>query len=885
MSKTDPTIPSSDPSPTSHPLGGDGGARSEEVQEGPGTVLGAYRLLQVLGEGGFGVVYLAEQREPVERRVALKIIKLGLETKEVLARFEAERQAMALMDHPAIAKVLDAGATPAGRPYFVMEFVAGVPVHEYCDQHRLTTSERLKLFVDICSAVHHAHQKGVIHRDLKPSNIMVTLLDGRPAPKVIDFGIAKATTRRLTERTIFTETGRLLGTPEYMSPEQAGTTGLDVDTRTDVYSLGVVLYQLLVGSLPFDSRTLRSAGYEGIMRIIREEDPPRMSTRLAKTPATISTTAEKRRSDARTLVNQLRGDLDWITARAMEKDRTRRYASVSELAADVERFLKSEPVVARPPSVSYKVAKFVRRNRLGVSAVAVVLLALVLGLGGTTWGMVRARAAEQAERSARTESERAREAAEAAREREAEQKRRALAESAKASAINVFLQNTLASVSPANTNKRDITVREVLDEARRIGVSFKDQPEVDAALRETMGRTYRSLGMLDEAEGLITGALNARLAIVGPEHVDVAECYDDLSVLRYLQGKHEDAERLARQGLELRRKLLGPQAGEVGDSLSNLAIALSGRGRHAEAEGLLVEALAIHKSARGETHPSTLQTMINLAAALWRQGKSEEAIRTSRQLLAIQEALPEPENRNLARTLFNLGEFLRATGKLDEAEGILRRSVDIRRRVLAPNHPELGNALGNLALVLQAKNDLDGAEALLVEALDVARKAPGGPRADIDYDLQNFANFLLDRGKPEPAEAHAREALRIRTARVGERHPETGYTRLALGRAVMDQGRASEAEPLLRLAVELISQDRGAAPVAAWNARSALGGSLVALGRLDEAKPILLESYERIVGFLGEKHLRARQTARRLAALFTAQGDAEQAAEWQRRAE
>jgi serine/threonine protein kinase len=363
--------------------------------------IGAYRIIERIGEGGMGLVYKAEQRQPVRRLVALKVIRVGMDTEEVVARFEAERQALALMNHPNVAKVYEAGMTDAGRPFFAMEFVPGVPLTRYCDDNKLTTRQRLELFIPVCNAVQHAHQKGIIHRDLKPSNILVTLFDGKPVPKVIDFGIAKATNQQLTQKTLFTQTGALIGTPEYMSPEQAMTSGLDVDTRTDVYSLGVILYELLTGTVPFDPRALRDAGLEGMARMIRETEPPKPSTRLSTLleqsdssgPSSSHAGAAARgksRIDPRTLRREIRGDLDWITLKAMEKDRTRRYDSAGALGEDVRRHLDSEPVLARPPSTKYRVERFVRRHRVGVAAAAAVVAALVVGLGAATAGWRRA---------------------------------------------------------------------------------------------------------------------------------------------------------------------------------------------------------------------------------------------------------------------------------------------------------------------------------------------------------------------------------------------------------------------------------------------------------------------------------------------------------------
>lgn len=351
--------------------------------ERPPERIGPYRILEQIGEGGMGVVYLAQQEHPVRRRVALKIIKLGMDTKEVIGRFEAERQALAMMNHPGIAHVYDAGATEEGRPYFVMEHVPGEPITNYCDRHRLTTKERLELFIPVCQGIHHAHQKAIIHRDVKPSNILVMVQDGKPVPKVIDFGVAKAIEHRLTERTVFTEQGQLIGTPGYMSPEQAEMTGLNVDTTTDVYSLGVLLYELLVGAPPFDPKSMREAGLDAIQRMIREVDPPKPSTRISGLGDEATTVAQKRRTEPATLERQLRGELDWIILRAMEKDRNRRYTSASEFAADVSRMLNHEPVLASPPSTSYRFKKFVLRHRIAVTAGALVILAMLLGAVGT----------------------------------------------------------------------------------------------------------------------------------------------------------------------------------------------------------------------------------------------------------------------------------------------------------------------------------------------------------------------------------------------------------------------------------------------------------------------------------------------------------------------
>src|SRR5881396_1312189 len=382
------------------------------VTEGPGDRIGRYKLRENLGEGGCGVVYVAEQEEPVRRRVALKVIKLGMDTRQVVARFEAERQALAMMDHPNIAKVLDAGTTENGRPYFVMDLVRGIRITDYCDQNHLDTEQRLELFIQVCNAVQHAHQKGIIHRDLKPSNILVTLHDGVPVPKVIDFGVAKATEGRLTDATVYTQLHQFIGTPAYMSPEQAEMSGLDIDTRSDIYSLGVLLYELLTGTTPFDSEQLLSMGLDAMRKAIREKEPVRPSTRLATLQGEdLTTTARRCSTDAPKLVHLLKGDLDWIVMKCLEKDRTRRYDTANGLAMDLKRHLNNEPVVARPPSTAYRIQKAIRRNKLVFGAAAAVSLALLIGVAVSTTQAVRATRAEHAKQALLQSEQQARQAA------------------------------------------------------------------------------------------------------------------------------------------------------------------------------------------------------------------------------------------------------------------------------------------------------------------------------------------------------------------------------------------------------------------------------------------------------------------------------------------
>ena len=465
----DHTVPMGPEDESTLPAGESG---SGVQHEGIGTVIGPYRLVRRLGEGGMGEVFEAEQTQPLRRRVALKVIKQGMDTRRVIARFDAERQALALMDHPCIARVFDAGATAMGRPFFVMEYVEGERITDYCNRKRLTTAERLKLFAQVCDGVQHAHQKAIIHRDLKPGNILVTEVDGQPVPKIIDFGLAKATDHELSGATQFTEQGMMVGTPEYMSPEQAADE--EIDTRTDIYALGVVLYVMMAGALPFESKELRKAGYDAIRRIIREQDPPRPSTRFSNLGEQTTVVAEARGTAPRRLQSELQGDLDLIAMKALEKERARRYETANAFAMDVRRYLNHEAVLATPPSASYRLGKLVRRNRGTFAAVGVIATVLVAATVVSSVMYVRAeRASEVARR-----------------------------EATRAGQVSQFLGEMLGGVGPQVAQGRDTAMlRAILDDtAERLGKELSDQPDVEATLRLQLGHTYRQLGEYDAAQ-------------------------------------------------------------------------------------------------------------------------------------------------------------------------------------------------------------------------------------------------------------------------------------------------------------------------------------------------------------------------------------------------
>ena len=496
--------------------------------------IGPYRILQFLGEGGMGIVYVADQSAPIARRVALKVLKLGMDTKQFVARFEAERQALAVMDHPGIARVYDAGAAENGRPYFVMELVHGVPITEYCDSNRLDTRARVELLISVCHAVQHAHQKGVIHRDLKPSNVLVRLQDGRPVPKIIDFGVAKAIDRPLTNLTLYTEVGQRIGTPAYMSPEQMEMSGLDIDTRTDIYSLGVMMYELLTSTLPFSEDLVRRAVSRP--ELLRDTDPQTPSARITSLGQETSEVASRRHSDPSSLRHALEGDLDWITLKAMAMDRTRRYETVNGLAMDLQRYLAYEPVSARPPSTQDRVAKFVRRHRVGVAvAASAALLVVAATLGLALLAQRLARERDRAER-----------------------------EAARASSIAGFLQDTLGSADPWSGGNRDVSVTDALAAATvKVDRAFQNQPLDAAAVRRTIASTYAGLGRFDEAETLVRSALEAQRAVLGGAHEEVAETLSVLANVYSNKGQHEQAEASAREALGTRQRLTGNEHGAV----------------------------------------------------------------------------------------------------------------------------------------------------------------------------------------------------------------------------------------------------------------------------------------------------------------------------------
>jgi serine/threonine protein kinase len=737
--------------------------------EKPGDRIGHYKLLQQIGEGGCGVVYMAEQEEPIRRRVALKIIKPGMDTKNVIARFEAERQALALMDHPNIAKVFDAGATAAGRPYFVMELVRGAKITEYCNQHSLTTEDRLKLFVQVCQAVQHAHQKGIIHRDIKPSNILVTQsLQGVAMPMVIDFGVAKATTdQRLTDKTVFTAFEMLIGTPAYMSPEQAALSSVDVDTRTDIYSLGVLLYELLTSSTPFETEELLKAGLDEIRRVIREQEPLRPSTRLSKMPgADLTTVARQRQSEPPRLIHTVRGDLDWIAMKALEKDRTRRYETANGLALDVQRFLAHEPVSARPPSKLYKLQKMVQRNRLLFIGIGVIAALLVVSLIVVSASLAHER---QSQREAKM--------------------------------VKQFLESMLKGLDPNIAKTRDTAIlREILDKAAaRVG-ELTNEPGVEGELRSVIGTVYEITGQYSQAEEMQRAALEISRQRFGRKSLQAAASLNDLGLALIANGKSLEAEKVNREALEIRRRRLPDENADVATSKDNLGHACNDNGKFAEAETLLREALATRRRLFGNESQEVADSLRNLVLVLTNTRNGVEAEAAAREVLALRRKLLGPQHPAVASSLYDLAWMLGVNGKQTEAEALEREGFALRQK-FSDNYPDIAHSLKNLGDRMREKGNLDDAHSVLSATLSLQRKLLGDDHPDTLYTLNSLALTYEAQTNWSQAESVMREAVASRRKRSGNDDLQTIYAIRSLAEAIEGQGKWAEAEALRREAL------------------------------------------------------------------------------------
>lgn len=799
------------------------------LTERPGMQIGRYKLLRVLGEGGMGNVYLAQQDHPIKRQVALKVIKPGMDSARVIARFEAERQALALLDHINIAQVYDAGTTEAGRPYFVMEYVEGLPITEYCDHHKLTIEQRLNLFSQVCHAVYHAHQKGIIHRDIKPSNILVTTQEDQVVPKMIDFGVAKAVSQPLTERTLFTEHGQLFGTPEYMSPEQADPGSEDIDTRSDVYSLGVLLYVLLTGCLPFDSNTLREGGVEHIRRIILETNPKTPSTRLAGLGDEAGKVADSRGTEVASLTRRLKKELEWIPLKAMRRDRTERYRSASELADDVENYLKGEPLIAGPPSAAYRLKKSVRRHKALVVGVAAVLVVSIIGtIVSLRFALGQAR------------------------------------ERARAQAMTDFLtDDLLAFVDPFELQGQKLTIQAVLDHAaERLEGRFGDEPLTEAKIRRMLGTLYFNISKYKAAEPHLTRAMEIYEKELGEEHLDTLNCMNSLATLFYRQAWYHKAAELSQRAMKISSRVYGeehettrtatgelcrqywtlgrydkaePLVAKSGSTGSQLFL---GRGDYDKAEAIWLDGWRTIRSELGEKHWRTLSAMNLVASMWWRLGRYDDAEKllketiekksevhgedhiytlVSKYYLAVvytdqgryvdanglfTEVLNgyvlgyegDMEHTRITDTLHSMGVLRTRQELYDDANDLLIGAIAGRRRRLDDEHPKTMDSINALAVLRTKQKRYTEAEELFDEALETRKRKLGPGHPDTLETKNDLAVLYTEQPRYDKAEKLLLAAVKGRSVKLGDGHPHTQQSMRNLIDLYENRSKPEEAE-------------------------------------------------------------------------------------------
>ena len=843
---------------------GDGTRSTPLVSGAAGILIGRYHLLESIGEGGMGEVWLAEQSDPICRQVALKVVKAGKNTREVIARFESERQALALMDHPAIAKVFDAGSTPQGAPYFgapyfVMEYVVGAPITDYCDNNRLTIRERLELFMHVCEGVQHAHQKETIHRDLKPSNILVTEVDGKPAPKIIDFGIAKALGQRLTADALLTRVGEMVGTPAYMSPEQANSSGKDIDTRTDVYSLGILLYELLTGGRPIAPKASTS---EEFLRMLREEEPQKPSTKIlrrlreekpqkssGRIPTqdedTVSKVALKRQVTPKALARQMYGDLDSIVLKALEKDRSCRYGSPSEFTADIERYLRNERVLAGTPSPAYRARKFARRN----SKALIIAAAIVLVLIAATAISIR-------------------------------QSIRANREAAAAQAVNDFLQNDLLAQASANTQARPnvkpdphLEVRTALDRAAvRIPGKFNRQPEVEAVIRHTIGQTYIELGLYPEAQAQFGRALELDRQILGEKNPKTLKIMSRLGHTAYLLGKYPRAESLLSQAAEVQRRVLGPDHPDTLRSVSSLAVVYFFQGKYAQAEKLDLQTWEARRRVLGPEHPDTLTSATNLANVYYQQAKYPQAAEINKQTLAIRRRVFGPEHPDTMASMNALATVYFFQGEYASAEALFLQILAVQRRVLGRDHHDTLMSMMNLGNVYREQGKYPQAEALLNESLEIRQRLLGAENPETLTSMLNLANVYFQEGKYAEAEAFYNQTLEIRSRVLGSEHPSTLISMANLASVYGLQEKYAQAEALFSRTVEIAGRKLGKENRYTLIFLSDFGSMYQRQGKYALAETYAAQTLVGLRHILGTENTNTMEAAADLALAFQSQG-------------
>jgi serine/threonine protein kinase/Flp pilus assembly protein TadD len=812
-----------------------------------GGYIGQYRLLNVLGEGGMGVVYLAEQQRPIRRKVAIKVIKPGMDSKQIIARFEAERQALALLDHPNIAHVFEAGTSEDSHPYFVMEYVKGMPITEHCDHHKLTVEDRLKLFLQICNAVHHAHQKGIIHRDIKPSNILVSFQDDQAVPKIIDFGVAKAISQPLTERTLFTEQGQLFGTPEYMSPEQLDLAMQDIDTRSDIYSLGVLLYVLLTSVLPFDFKTFREAGLDEIRRTIREIDPKTPSTMLSSLGEEAKNVAEKRQTEVGSLARCLHKELEWIPLKAMRKERAERYRSVSELADDIENYLAGAPLIAGPPGMLYRLKKFAHRNRALVTGIGAVLAVLVVGVIVSTFfaiGQARARA--------------------------------------EADAVLDFLQkNVLSSLNLWDIKGEEITVRSILDAASQgLAGELATEPLVEASIRWTLAKSYTWLGLYEPAELHAKRALEIRQAQLGAQDIATLESFFELGWVYFYQSRYNEAAPLLTQALEGMELTLEEQHGNRLYCMATLGWVYIMQGRLPEAEQLFNRGLAtIHRvwSEENQHSPTFLQ---GLAWAYHTQAHYEKVEPLLKQAMAISLRLLGERHWEMLTLKHNLGCLYWDLGRYNEAEQLLVEALDGRRRVLGEQHSHTLMTMCALGRLYHAQDRYKEAESYLDQAMENSLEIQDGAHFITAECMYERGTLYLSQGQYDEAESLLAKAFEIGRRTMGEENWATLKVMNTLAKLYALQGRDKEAEKTFRRTLEARKNKLGERHPHTLETKNDLGMLYKELKWYDEAETLLFEAVEGRRLKLGDTHPHTLESWNNLIELYEAWNKPEKAKEW-----